>query len=202
MTTEQNSRGIGYRLASVLTEVLSPAVIVVLLPLAVSWQATERDLLATGAWTLVVAVFYSVLPMVFLVRGARRGRWDGHWVRQRERRLIPLLMCLASTMAGLVILLLGSAPTDVVALAWAMVATLVVCIVITQYWKVSIHAAVAGGAAATMLLLHGLVMLPLLVLVLAVAWSRVRVADHTVAQVVAGSLVGPMAGGVVFLLLR
>lgn len=202
MTTEQNSRGIGYRLASVLTEVLSPAVIVVLLPLAVSWQATEHDLLATGAWTLVVAVFYSVLPMVFLVRGARRGRWDGHWVRQRERRLIPLLMCLASTMAGLVILLLGSAPTDVVALAWAMVATLVVCIVITQYWKVSIHAAVAGGAAATMLLLYGLVMLPLLVLVLAVAWSRVRVADHTVAQVVAGSLVGPMAGGVVFLLLR
>jgi hypothetical protein len=189
-------------LAKILTEVLSPAVIVVLLPFVVAWPATGHDPLATVAWGGVVAVCYSVLPMVFLVRGARRGRWDGHWVRERERRLVPLLLCLASAVVGLAILLLGSAPSDVVALAWAMVTTLVACMVITRWWKVSIHAAVAGGAAATVTLLYGWGMLSLFALVALVSWSRVRVADHTVAQVVTGVVVGPVVGGVVFLLLR
>jgi membrane-associated phospholipid phosphatase len=199
--TDANTGGLD-RLAAILTEVLSPAVIVILLPAVVGWQATGHDLVATGGWTLVVAVFFSVLPMVLLVRGARQGHWDGHWVRERERRLVPLLMCLASALVGVAILLVGSAPTDVFALACAMVATLVVCMVITRWWKVSIHAAVAGGAVAVVLLLYGPVTAPLLAVVALVCWARVRVAAHTAAQVVVGALVGPFVGGVVFLLLR
>jgi hypothetical protein len=34
-----------------------------------------------------------------------------------------------------------------------------------------------------------------------VCWARVTVEDHTVAQVVAGALLGPVVGGAVFLAL-
>lgn len=190
------------RLARVVTEVLSPAVIVVALPLAVAWHATGHDVLPTFGWGLLVALFYSVIPMVIMVRGARRGRWDGHWVRERERRMVPFLLCLVSTVAGLVIMLAGGAPQAVLALAWSMIATLLVVLAITRWWKVSVHATVAGGAVATVVLLYGPWYLLLVLGVALVAWSRVVVEDHTVAQVVVGALLGPVVGGAVFLALR
>lgn len=188
--------------AKVVTEVCSPAVVVLLLPLAVAWHATGHRLGPTALWGLVVAVFSSVLPMAFIVRGARLGRWDGHHVRNREGRLIPLLLCLASTVLGLAILLVGRSPRDVLALDVAMLVTLLACTVITQWWKISLHSAVAGGAAATLVVIYGPLFLVTAPVVALVAWSRVVVQDHTIGQVVAGALVGPVVGGVVFVLVR
>ncbi|MFC4857567.1 hypothetical protein [Actinophytocola glycyrrhizae] len=196
------SSSLPLRVARAVTEVLSPAVVVPLLSFAVAWHATAHDVVATLGWGLLVTVFYAAIPMAIVVRGARGGRWDGHWVRERERRLVPFLLILVSTVAGLVVMLAGSAPRDVLALAWSMVVTLLACLVITRWWKVSVHATVAGGALATVVLLYGpwyLLSLPALVLV---GWSRVVVEDHTVAQVVVGTVLGPVVGGVVFLAIR
>ena len=59
--------------ARIVTEAGSPAIVVVLLPIAVAWHAAGHRVGATVLWGLVVAVFSSVLPMVFIVRGARQG---------------------------------------------------------------------------------------------------------------------------------
>jgi membrane-associated phospholipid phosphatase len=190
------------RAAKAVTEVGSPAIVVFLLPLAVAWQATAYRILPTVGWGLVVAVFTSVLPMVFIVRGARRGRWDGHHVRDREHRFVPLVVALGSGALGLVVLLAGHAPQDVIALACSMLVTLAVCILITRWWKVSLHTTVAGGAAATIALLYGPAWLALFLLVALIGWARVVLTDHTIAQVIAGALLGPVTGGAVFLLLR
>jgi len=202
VTTRTNADGAGYLFARVVAEVLSPAVVVLVLSFVVAWRGTGHDVPGTVAWALVVAVFYSVVPMAVAVRGARRGYWGGHWVRERERRITPLLVCLGSTLLGLAILLVGQAPSEMVALAGAMIATLAACLAITRWWKVSIHAAVAGGATALVTLLYGPVMLVTGLVVVLVGWSRVRVAAHTVTQVAVGALVGPVIGGAVFLLLR
>jgi membrane-associated phospholipid phosphatase len=153
-------------------------------------------------WGLVVALFSSVLPMAFIIRGARQGRWDGHHVRNREGRLIPLLLCLVTTVLGLAILLIGRSPRDVIALDVAMLVTLLVCTAITQLWKISLHSAVAGGALATLVLIYGPLSLVLVPLVVLIGWSRVVVRDHSAAQVIAGTLTGPVVGGVVFVLVR
>jgi hypothetical protein len=191
----------GRRIAAAVTEVLSPAVVAVALPLVVAWHATGHDVLATAAWGVVVAVFFCVLPMAFLVHGARKGKWDGHWVRDRAHRTVPLLVCLLSALAGMAVMLIGRAPRELVALSSAMIVTLVACLVITRWWKVSLHAAVAGGAVAMVTLLFGPWLLLLVVLLALVCWARVALTDHTVAQVVAGALVGPVVGGAVFLAL-
>ncbi|HYS41201.1 MAG TPA: hypothetical protein VEO01_36770 [Pseudonocardiaceae bacterium] len=190
------------RTARVVTEVCSPAVVVILLPLAVAWHATGYQLGRTVLWGLVVAVFSSVLPMMFIVRGARLGRWDGHHVRNRDGRTVPLLLGLGSTALGLAILLLGRAPQDVTALDVAMLVTLFACTIVTRWWKISLHSAVAGGAVATLVLLYGPFFLVLVPFVGLIGWSRVAVRDHTVAQVIAGALIGPILGGAVFLLVR
>lgn len=188
--------------AKIVTEAFSPAIVVVLLSLAVAWHATGYRVAPTFGWGLIVALCSSIVPMVFIISGARKGRWDGHHVRNREGRLIPLTLCGVFTAAGLAILIIGHAPRDLIALDVAMLVTLIVCLAITQAWKISIHTAVIGGAVATVVLLYGALLSLLVLVVILVGWSRVQLSDHTVAQAIAGGLVGPIVGGAIFLLVR
>ena len=63
--------------------------------------------------------------------------------------------------------------------------------VINDFWKISIHAASIAAAAVIVALVFGprfaLLLLPL---VIAVTWLRLYLRRHTVAQVVAGLIVG------------
>ncbi len=131
--------------AKVLSEVFAPWVIVIVLSGTVAWEATHA-LPAAAAWGLLVALTSSVIPMGVIVWGARRGRWDGHHVRNREGRLVPLSTLIALSGLGLALLLVLDAPWLVVALDIAMLVCLVVTSAITVWWKVSMHAAVAAGA--------------------------------------------------------
>jgi len=183
--------------AKVLSEVFAPWVIVIVLSGTVAWEATHA-LPAAAAWGLLVALTSSVIPMGVIVWGARRGRWDGHHVRNREGRLVPLSTLIALSGLGLALLLVLDAPWLVVALDIAMLVCLVVTSAITVWWKVSMHAAVAAGAVAILAVTYTPWLWSLLLVAGAVGWSRVRLQDHTTAQVVVGSVLGLVGGGGVF----
>lgn len=183
------------RAARAITEVWAPWVIVTMLPLVVAWQATRAAVPALG-WGLLVSLTSSVLPMAVIVWGARSGRWDGHHVRDREGRLVPFLASIVLSSVGLVLLVVLGAPWTLVALDVTMVAALLVTGVVTIWWKVSMHAAVAAGAAGALVVLQGPVWWLSAPVVAAICWSRVRLGDHTASQVVGGSVVGAaMIGG-------
>jgi len=74
--------------------------------------------------------------------------------------------------------------------------------VITLWWKISVHAAIAAGAATVLLLVFGLALLVVWLLVALIAWSRVQVGDHTPAQVLAGIALGIVVNATIFPLLR
>ncbi len=183
-----------------LTEALAPWLIVTLLPMAVTWEATSA-VTPTLGWGLLVAVTSSLLPMAVIVCGARCGRWDGHHVRNREGRLVPFLILIASSSLGLTLLIVCSAPWPIVALDVVMLVLLCVTAGITRAWKVSVHSAVAAGATVVLVVIYGPVWWCSTVAVAAIAWSRVRVRDHTTAQVLGGVTVGALAGGGLFTLL-
>ncbi|WP_243790300.1 phosphatase PAP2 family protein [Saccharopolyspora gloriosae] len=188
----------GDRTARVLTEVFSPAVIVLLLPIAVAWSATHSPGPALG-WGVFVALTSSVLPMAGIVAGSRLGWWDGHHVRNREGRLIPLLLLIVFSSVGLGVLVLAGAPRLMVALDLAMLSALLVVGLITVWWKVSVHTAVAAGATAILAEVYSPWLLLLWLLTAAVGWSRVRLGDHTPAQALVGALVGVAAGALGYL---
>lgn len=74
--------------------------------------------------------------------------------------------------------------------------------VISLWWKISVHAAIAAGAATVLLLVFGLAQLVVWPLVALIAWSRVQVGDHTPAQVLAGIALGIVVNATIFPLLR
>ncbi|MDX8053480.1 phosphatase PAP2 family protein [Lentzea sp. BCCO 10_0798] len=187
------------RFARICTEVLAPWVWVLGLPLAVAWQATHHVWQAL-LWGLVVGITGSVIPMVVIVRGAKKGRWDSHHVTNREGRVVPFVACTSSLAAGIIVLLFGGAPSDMLALALAMFATLVVSVIITfgLSWKVSMHSAVAAGAVMILAIAYGPWLWFTMFAAVLVSWSRVRLGDHTAAQVTVGTGVGLLAGGFLY----
>ncbi|WP_019816299.1 phosphatase PAP2 family protein [Saccharomonospora saliphila] len=200
MTVRTEARPDGHtRWARGLTEVFAPWVIVIVLSVAVAWAAT-RAWLPTMAWGLLIALTSSVLPMGVIVWGARTGRWDGHHVRDRGGRLVPFVALIVLSGLGLTLLVLWGAPWTLIALDVSMLASLLVTGAITAWWKVSMHAAVAAGAVAILAATYTPWAWTALVLVAAVCWSRVRLRDHTPAQVAVGSVAGVVVGGGAFVL--
>ncbi|WP_405590262.1 hypothetical protein [Streptomyces sp. NBC_01092] len=141
-------------------------------------------------WGALAALFTAVLPTLILHLGERRRYWGDRHVRRRQDRIVAAPGVLASVLTGTALLYALDAPVAVVALVTAMVAVLLALLVITFFWKVSVHSAVASGALAVLATVFGpwtFVLAPLVVLI---GWSRVRLRCHTVGQVAVGVLIG------------
>ncbi|WP_189056787.1 hypothetical protein [Longimycelium tulufanense] len=186
--------------ARLVSNVLGPEVWVALLPLAVAWEATGQRIGPTLGWGLWIVLFAVAVPMLVMVQGARQGQWRGRYVDNREGRLVPYLACILSVFLGLVGLWVGDAPSDLVAFVVAMLLSLVLFLYITVAWrwKISLHAAVATGASAALVVAYGPWALAVAPLAACAAWSRVALGKHTVGQVLAGAVVSVVFGGCLF----
>jgi membrane-associated phospholipid phosphatase len=86
--------------------------------------------------------------------------------------------------------------------AAAHTAVISIVVVVTLYWKISVHAAGAASLATLVsALLEAKLLAVLPVPVLVVSWSRLYLGRHTLAQVVAGGILGAVVFGS-FLLVR
>ncbi|MGW3209270.1 hypothetical protein [Streptomyces sp. NPDC001135] len=161
------------------------------LPPLVGWHASKWPGLG---WGVVAAVFTAVVPTLILRFGERRRYWGDRHVRRRQDRIVAAPGVMATVLTGTALLYALDASTAVVALVAAMVAVLLALLVITFFWKVSVHSAVASGALAILVTVFGPWMLVLTPLVVLIGWSRVRLGCHTVGQVAVGALVGATVG--------
>jgi membrane-associated phospholipid phosphatase len=166
--------------------------------LAVGWHA---DGVAGLGWGAVAALFAGVLPMAFISRGVRSGRWEDRYVGAKRPRLIVLTFITASVTVGLLVLIGFGAPGELTGYFGCMLGSVAVLAAITTVWKISIHCAVAAGSVTILTLLFGPWLMPAYLLVALTAWSRVVLKDHTTAQVVAGSVLGALAGAVTYVII-
>ena len=174
---------------------LEPKNWIIATTLAVGWHADG----AVGlGWGAVAALFAGVVPMVFVSRGVRRGQWADRYVGAKRPRLIVLGFIIASVAVGLALLVGLGAPGELSGYVACMLASVAVLAAITTVWKISIHCAVAAGSVTILCLLFGPLAAPGYLLVALTAWSRIVVKDHTIAQVIAGSLLGAAAAFVTY----
>jgi membrane-associated phospholipid phosphatase len=177
---------------------LEPKNWIIATTLAVGWHAGGA---AGLAWGAVAALFAGVIPMMFISRGVRRGRWDDRYVGAKRPRLIVLSFILASVALGLALLVGLGAPGELSGYIGCMLGSVALLAAITTVWKISIHCAVAAGSVTILALLFGPWVTPAYLLVALTAWSRVVVKDHTAAQVITGSLLGVAAAVVTYALI-
>ncbi|WP_030247186.1 hypothetical protein [Streptomyces sp. NRRL S-350] len=158
--------------------------------------------LAGLGWGAFAALFAAVIPTLFIRRGIRKGTVEDRHVGRRQSRLTVLPFVMGSVLTGFAVMIGLGAPTDLTAMVAAMFASLVPILVITVWWKVSVHTAVAGGAVVCLGIALGPLWLLLCPAVAVIGRSRVVLRDHTTAQTVVGAVVGPVTAGLTFWLAR
>ncbi|PPF19726.1 phosphoesterase PA-phosphatase [Rathayibacter sp. AY1A4] len=192
----------GSAAARLATEVFSPAVLAVLVPVVVGARVADPPLLGV-AWGALAALFVGVVPYLVIRLLMRTGRIHGdHHVPDRRERALPIALALVSIAAGLVLLAALGAPAAVTTFGVVTVAVVLAVGVVNLVWKLSGHAAVVATCAVVVLIAYGPLSLLISVpIVLWVLWSRVRLGAHTPAQVLAGAAVGTVLTGTVWSLL-
>ncbi len=137
---------------------------------------------------LVTLFFLSVGPTMYILFGVWRGTFTDFDVSQRSQRAGPFLFSVLSALLGLGVLARFS---DVKNLETVLLLTAIsglMMMLITFWWKISIHASTLAGAMTMLTMLYGDLALTGFLLVGAVCWSRVVLRRHTLGQVVAGTL--------------
>lgn len=143
-----------------------------------------------AAWGLLAALCAGIVPAGYISWEKKRGTWGDRHVVDRTQRLPIFLVILGSIGLGSVVMILGGAPRDILVAMLALWVMTVGLLAVNEVWKISVDSAVASAMVAMPAVVHSPWWLAAYLPAVAVCWSRVRLGYHTVAQTVAGALLG------------
>ena len=177
------------RIARHVSNILAPATISLPFVMLVAFFQAQNQLTAF-IYACITLFFLSIGPLLYIFIGVRLGKLSDLDVSRRSQRAGPFLFGIFSVMIGWLVLVVINGPKNLQTVMIITVCSGIIMMVITFWWKISIHASSLGGVATMLTVLYGAIMLPLFVLLVLVSWSRVALRRHTVTQVIAGSLAG------------
>ena len=174
-----------FKLASGLSAALNAPLITLItfIPLILLNGLSDAPLLIA-----ITSLFGSILPLAMVYSLLKLDIIKDFYAQERGTRFIPFLWTTFFYLLGTVSLIIVAAPAVVTALMACYFVNGIVLMVITLRWKISIHASGVTGPFTALVYLLGAVMLPLLLVVIPVAWARVELKAHTIMQVAVGAV--------------
>ena len=135
-------------------------------------------------------IFSNVLPILTLFYLQKRGVISDLDASIREERIMPLFLGVFFATIGYAILHIQEAGLLVKGLMFCSITNTLVIILITQYWKISIHTMGMSGLLSVLWIHNNEYLFIMLIILLLVAYSRVVLRAHDILQVSVGSLLG------------
>ena len=135
-------------------------------------------------------VFSNLIPIATVLILKKRGIISDLDASQKEQRIFPLTLGIIYSGIAFLILTYMQANPLVRGLMFCYMTNTIITILITRYWKISIHAIGVGGPIAVLWLAEFQYPIPALLILIAVSYSRVILKAHTILQAVAGALLG------------
>jgi len=185
------------RVAKLTSNILNPYLVslVVIIVLSLESASSLSDAIK---WSLIL-VGVTIMPVFsVIVYLAHKEKLEGIFiVARRQRNKFYLLACICAV-ASFLILLLGDAPLVLIATFVAALSAIIVFMGINLLWKISLHTAFAAGSVTVLTILYGAVGASTVMLVPPIAWARIELKQHSLAQAVAGALLAALIVVVVF----
>ncbi len=176
------------RLAHILSYVLHPAILMIVTVALISRQ-TRSD----PAWTFLDLgiLILGLLPgLLFIYIKTRKGEFSHYHLLLKEERRIALPLFFFGLLGSFLLYRWTQAPLPMMrGMVIGMLAGLG-AILISRFWKISLHAAVAMGCAGLVLPISWMATGVFAALGLIVGLARLRVQHHTPAQVIVGWIYG------------
>jgi hypothetical protein len=146
-------------------------------------------------------LFATVLPVGSLFVLHALGHLSDIEMRVRTERGLVYLVCLASYLAGTVVLVLMRAPWQLWGMMSLHLPTTAMLALLTRTSKVSVHTMVIAGICGAAVVFFGPSALPGLALLPIAAWARWAAGAHSIAELVTGATLGmTLSGGGAWLL--
>jgi membrane-associated phospholipid phosphatase len=186
--TSNRPRDLLDRLAALLSYVLHPALFMILTVALVStWTRSSPSWVIADVGILILGL----LPgLSYIYIKTRRGHFSHFHLLLKEERHIALPLLFVGVLISFGFYALTQAPAVMMrGMLIALFAGLGV-IIISRFWKISLHAAVAMGCAGLFIPISGITAGVFAVLGLIVGLARLRIRHHTAAQVIVGWLYG------------
>lgn len=180
------------RWARYISNLLCPPVVwgLLILPIAFRYAETSGQ---AFVWSLVYIALVCLLPGLYIFWMVRRGSISDIHMQFRQERFWPFVVSITCAAGAWGILQASGAPPPLPLVAVFTLVQLAVMMLITLTWQISMHAMSISGAVVATGIFFGfgpaLLLSPLLPLV---GTARLRLERHTLAQVVAGSLLGAL----------
>jgi membrane-associated phospholipid phosphatase len=188
------------RLAALLSYILHPAILMMLTVVLVSIWTRGNPIWAVLDLSILILGLLPGLLYIFIK--TRQGHFTNYHLLLKEERYIALPLLFIGLLVSFGLYQLTHAPTIMMrGMAIGLVAGLG-AIIISRFWKISLHAAVAMGCAGLFIPISWTVTGVFTILGLIVGLARVRVRHHTPAQVVVGWIYGFGMGSLSILWLR
>jgi len=173
-----------------ISNVLNPMPVAVVVFAVIVFGHTDISLPKRILFFSITSVCTSIFPFLFLYSLKRRGRIKSIDIDLREKRVLPLFLGGLNFLAGFLLLKWLGAPNLVTGLMFCYGTNTIILVLITRYWKVSLHASGVAGPITGLFLMFGMTASPCFALIPLVSVSRVILKKHTPMQVTIGSILG------------
>jgi hypothetical protein len=176
------------RFALIVSAVTSPFIVIPCAGIFVvsAYAGDLKRLLSLGGAFLLFVV---IAPLAYVLNGIVTKRLTDIHVTERDQRTAPLVVSSVSAFALIAVYKWLLAPDALVALSVIVAANGIVFLLITHYWKVSVHVAAVSASVLLVTFLIDRHLCLLGILVPMVIWSRVRRRRHDILQGIMGALV-------------
>lgn len=184
--------------ARIVSDVISPPVVwaVTSVPLSIYADAGAGR---AGLYAAIYIILVCALPIVYIALMVRRGKITDIHIKVRRQRIIPyMITILCAGLAALILWIIGAPPLVTMFAVFSML-QIVIMLLVTTKWQISMHSL---GITSAVFALGGMfgvgtaaLFSPLIPIV---GTARVVLKRHTVAQVIAGGCVGALMTIILF----
>ena len=176
------------RFAKVVSFLLGPLFVLLPIPFILVGKFTQ-DYSYALKWT-VFSYAFILSVAIFVIIGVLLGVFSNFDVSKREQRPLLFSFCAFAMFCYLLSLFILEGPKILFLALFAIVLGLIVIVVVNRWIKASIHVATLTSVVFLINIIYKGNYFLLLFLIPLLAWSRVKLKQHTPLETVVGSLLG------------
>ena len=187
------------QIAKLVSNILNPFLVSLVIILLLSFESTRSPLDALRWSAILVAI--SLVPVYSgMVYFSRTGRLGSRFIDVSKQRTKIYLLAGICALVGCIILIYLEAPLILLATFVAGLSATVIFMGINLWWKISLHAAFIAASITLLVILYGSIGTVTVMLLPLVAWARLELGHHSLAQVTIGALLAALIVVAVFYL--
>jgi len=123
-------------------------------------------------------------------------------ITRREDRIVPLLLVSLGAVIGGYLVNSRLTDSNLLVFSNTLAAMLITLTIVTFVWKISLHAATLMALTTLLVLFRSPYFILLYPLIIPVGWARLTLKQHTLAQLLAGSIIGVLVTYMATILFR